>query len=120
MTSQPWQPLGAINTQVMLMQDQSPTIGMSTDTAYNTSMAIELRHRAYINERLPNRATFFNDAKRSYGKQSLYNRLEVLKELNFDCINMDNDDLLRVDLKKTIIFILKGFLKFSLYFSLHE
>jgi len=65
----------------------------------NTSMAIELRHRAYINERMLNRATFFYDAKRSYGK-ILYNRLEVLKELNFDWINMDNDDLLRVKLKK--------------------
>jgi len=56
----------------------------------NTFMGIELRHWAYINERMPNRATFFNDAKRRYGIQSLYNWLGVLKELNFDWINMDN------------------------------
>jgi len=63
-------------------------------------MAIELRHQAYINERMPNIAAFFNDAKRSCGKQSLYNRLEVLKELNFDWINMGVHDFLRVKLKK--------------------
>jgi len=45
------------------------------------------------------RATFFNDPKRSYGKVSLYYRLEVLKELNFDLVNMDNIDILRVKLK---------------------
>jgi len=40
---------------------------------------------------MPNRETFFNDAKRIYGKQRMYNILEILKEINFEYgwINMD-------------------------------
>jgi len=66
----------------------------------NTSMVLELRERAYINERTPGRATFIISAKRMPGKQCLWNRLEVLRQLRFDWIDIPNDNLLRVELKR--------------------
>jgi len=68
----------------------------------NTLMALELRERAYINERTPGRATLISEARRILGKQSLWNRLEVLRESKFDWINIKNDDLIRVELKKQV------------------
>jgi len=68
-------------------------------------MALELRERAYINERTPGRATFIGNAKRIPGKQCLWNRLEVLRELKFDWIKVKNDDILRVELKKQFFVI---------------
>jgi len=66
----------------------------------NTSMAMELRLRAYINERTQQRATFFDDAKRKAGRQCFWNRLDILKEIDFDWIDLKNDDLLRIQLKR--------------------
>jgi len=66
----------------------------------NTSMSLEFRERAYINERMPGKTTFISNAKRIPSKQCLWNQLEVLRELKFDWINIKNDDILRVELKK--------------------
>jgi len=66
----------------------------------NASMALELREISYINERTPGRATFICVARRIPGKQYLWNRLEVLMKLKFGLINIKNDDILRVELKK--------------------
>jgi len=59
-------------------------------------MAMELRERAYSNERTPRRAMFFSDAKRKAGWQCSWNRLEIFKEIKFDWIDIKSDDLFRV------------------------
>jgi len=80
---------------------QSTAIKMFSNS--NTSMALELRERAYTNERTLGRATFVSNAKRIPRKQSLWNQLEVLRELKFGWINIKNDDILRVEFKKQFI-----------------
>jgi len=68
-------------------------------------MAEKLRHRAYINDRCPGRATFCDRSRLKIGRQSLPNRLDFFRNIKFDWTRRENlsTDKLRTELKKTFI-----------------
>jgi len=69
----------------------------------NTRIADELRANIYINDRLPRRGSFIDKSAYRVGRQSLTNRLQCLKKIDFDWIGIQNPDLIRKSLKKTFI-----------------
>jgi len=71
-----------------------------------TPMSEKLRKRVYINDRFPGKGTFHDISRTKIGRQSLPNRLDFLREINFDWTNAKepiSKDKLRIALKKTFI-----------------
>lgn len=58
---------------------------------------------SYINDRRPGIATIGDRSRLEIGKQSLVNRLNYLREVNFDWMSGIKKNALRVNLKKTFI-----------------
>jgi len=65
----------------------------------DTRIAEDLCAGAYINDRLPQRATFRDTSRLKIGKQQLKNRLQHMNMLRFDWIGTFSKDYIRQRLK---------------------
>jgi len=66
----------------------------------DTRIAIDLRNKMYINDRIPRRGKFFNTARTKIGQHRLSNRLNCINVLNFDWLGRFSKDYYRVNLKR--------------------
>jgi hypothetical protein len=72
-------------------------------TLSDTNIAEKLRESAYINDRVPLKARFFDRSKFKIGCQSLQNCIgHLFSKISFDWITLLSNDVLRVKLKKEI------------------
>jgi len=76
-------------------------------TLYNLGQGPPLTQKlceaSYINDRQPGTTTIGDRSKLKIGKQSLINRLNCLRDVNFDWTLGIEKNALRVNLKKTFI-----------------
>jgi len=59
--------------------------------------------RCYVNNRRPGQGIFMDESRLRIGRNSLPNRLDVMKTINFDWFGGINKHSLRVNLKKLLI-----------------
>jgi len=60
----------------------------------NTRIGHVLRQNSYVNDRNPDRETFFGDARNKVGRNCLLNKLHIFNEINFNWIRNISDDIL--------------------------
>jgi len=93
----------ATPTQWMAYCNAKVAIELTNLNKDGPQLSEKMYARCYVNERRPGLGTFMDESRLRIGRNSLPNRLEVMKSINFDWFGDINKHSLRINLKKTII-----------------
>jgi len=93
----------ATPTQWMAYCNAKVAIELTNLNKDGPRLSEKMHARCYVNERRPGLGTFMDESRLRIGRNSLPNRLEVMKSINFDWFGDINKHSLRINLKKTII-----------------
>ncbi len=96
--------LDEISSRATPMQWLNYSLASTVIRLYNFSdsnIAVKLRESAYVNDRMPLKARFFDRSKLKIGRQSLQNRVgHLFSKISFDWVTPLSNDALRMNLKK--------------------
>jgi len=92
-------------TPIQWMRYSNAKMAISLTLLKNNSTRLgkKLQSQLYINDRCPGRAITMDTSRLRIGKNSFVNRLQCLRNINFDWTSGINPDRLRICLKETFI-----------------